>query len=46
VEQLGGEVVACAFLIELGFLPGRATLAPHAVHALITEGSEDEAAGA
>jgi adenine phosphoribosyltransferase len=35
VEQLGGEVVGCAFLIELAFLPGRAALAPHDVHALI-----------
>jgi adenine phosphoribosyltransferase len=35
VEQLGGEVVGCAFLIELAFLPGREALAPHDVHALI-----------
>jgi len=35
VEQLGGEVVGCAFLIELAFLPGRAALEPHDVHALI-----------
>jgi adenine phosphoribosyltransferase len=35
VEQLGGEVVGCAFLIELGFLDGRAALAPRPVHALI-----------
>jgi adenine phosphoribosyltransferase len=35
VEQLGGEVVGCAFLIELGFLPGREVLAPHDVYALI-----------
>ncbi|MBW3652005.1 MAG: adenine phosphoribosyltransferase [Actinobacteria bacterium] len=34
-ERLGGEVVGCAFLIELAFLPGRAALAPHDVHALI-----------
>lgn len=40
VEQLGGEVVACAFLLELGFLPGRASLAPHPVHALIVDGAE------
>lgn len=39
-EQLGGEVVGCAFLIELGFLPGRATLAPHAVHSLIVDAAE------
>jgi adenine phosphoribosyltransferase len=35
VAQLGGEVVGCAFLIELAFLGGRALLEPHAVHALI-----------
>ncbi len=35
VEQLGGVVVGCAFLIELAFLPGRETLTPHDVHALI-----------
>jgi adenine phosphoribosyltransferase len=36
VEQLGGEVVGCSFLVELSFLGGRAHLAPHAVHSLIT----------
>ena len=36
VEQLGGEVVGCAFVIELAFLSGRARLHPHDVHALIT----------
>ena len=40
VEQLGGEVVGCAFLIELAFLPGRAALAPHAARALIRFDSE------
>lgn len=35
-EQLGGEVVACGFLIELGFLSGRVALAPRDVHALLT----------
>ncbi len=35
VEQLGGEVVGCAFLIELAFLPGRAALEPHEARALI-----------
>ena len=35
VERCGGQVVACAFLIELGFLGGRARLARHEVHALI-----------
>jgi len=40
VEQLGGEVVGCAFLIELAFLGGRAALAPHDVHALISYDAE------
>jgi adenine phosphoribosyltransferase len=40
VEQLGGEVVGCAFLIELSFLGGRALLEPHDVHALIRYDSE------
>jgi adenine phosphoribosyltransferase len=35
VEQLGGEVVGCGFLIELGFLSGREALAPHDVHSLL-----------
>ncbi len=36
VQQLGAEVVGCAFLVELAELNGRARLAPHDVHALIT----------
>jgi adenine phosphoribosyltransferase len=40
VEQLGGEVVGCAFLIELAFLPGREVLAPHDVQALISYDEE------
>jgi adenine phosphoribosyltransferase len=40
VEQLGGVVVGCAFLIELAFLPGRAALAPHDVRALISYDEE------
>jgi adenine phosphoribosyltransferase len=35
VRSLGGEVVGCAFLVELSFLGGRARLAPYDVHALI-----------
>jgi adenine phosphoribosyltransferase len=35
VEQLGGRVVGCAFVVELGFLPGRETLAGYDVHALV-----------
>ena len=36
VEQLGGEVVGCGFLIELVFLEGRKRLAPREVHALLS----------
>jgi adenine phosphoribosyltransferase len=36
VERLGGEVVACGFLIELAFLGGRGRLAPRPAHALLT----------
>lgn len=35
VEKLGGTVVSLAFVIELGFLKGRAKLVPHDVRALI-----------
>jgi adenine phosphoribosyltransferase len=35
VEQLGGEVVGCGFLVELAFLDGRKRLAPHPAHALL-----------
>jgi adenine phosphoribosyltransferase len=35
VERLGADVVACAFLIELSFLEGRAPLAPRPVVSLI-----------
>jgi adenine phosphoribosyltransferase len=35
VEQLGGEVVGCAFVVELAFLDGRKQLAGHDVHALV-----------
>ncbi|HEX4345735.1 MAG TPA: adenine phosphoribosyltransferase [Solirubrobacteraceae bacterium] len=40
VGQLGGEVVGCAFLIELAFLGGRALLEPHDVRALIRYDAE------
>jgi adenine phosphoribosyltransferase len=36
VAELGGEIVGCAFLVELAFLDGRARLAPHAVRSLVT----------
>jgi adenine phosphoribosyltransferase len=35
VERLGGEIAACAFLVELRFLGGRARLAPHEVMTLV-----------
>jgi adenine phosphoribosyltransferase len=37
-RRLGGEVVACAFVIELVFLGGRRRLAPVEVHSLIRYG--------
>jgi adenine phosphoribosyltransferase len=40
VEQLGGTVAGCGFLIELAFLDGRAALAGYDVHALITYDDE------
>jgi adenine phosphoribosyltransferase len=40
VERLGGEVVGCAFLIELAFLPGREVLAPYDVRTLISYDAE------
>jgi adenine phosphoribosyltransferase len=36
VEQLGGTVAGCGFLIELGELRGRDRLVPRDVHALLT----------
>lgn len=35
VEQLGGNVVGCAFLIELEGLGGRDRIAPNEMHALV-----------
>ena len=35
VERCGGRVAACAFVIELVKLGGRARIAPHEVHALV-----------
>jgi adenine phosphoribosyltransferase len=40
VEQLDGEVVACAFLIELAFLDGRETLAGYDVRSLLRVDAE------
>ncbi len=35
IEKLGGEVVGCAFLIELDGLGGRGHITPHPMHALV-----------
>jgi adenine phosphoribosyltransferase len=35
VQKLGGEIIACVFLVELSFLGGRERLAPYHVHSLI-----------
>ena len=35
VEKLGGEVVACAFVVELAMLAGREQLAHYPLHSLI-----------
>ena len=40
VEQVGGEVVGCNFLIELAFLGGRSRLGGHDVQALLRYDSE------
>ena len=40
VEQAGGVVAGCAFVIELGFLNGRERLAGYDVHSLISYSSE------
>jgi adenine phosphoribosyltransferase len=40
VEQLDGEVVACAFLIELAFLAGRENLADYDVRSLLRVDTE------
>ena len=36
IEQAGGTVVGCAFLVELGFLNGRAKLTNYQVYSLLT----------
>lgn len=40
VQQGGGHVVACAFIVELAFLSGRDLLAPHTVEALVRYDAE------
>jgi len=40
IEQLGGEVVGLAFVVELSFLGGRDKLYPYPVHSLVTYDAE------
>jgi adenine phosphoribosyltransferase len=40
VEQAGGVVAGCAFVIELEFLRGRERLSKYDVHSLISYASE------
>ena len=40
VEQLGGRVAGCSFLIELAFLGGREKLAGREVHSLLVDETE------
>jgi adenine phosphoribosyltransferase len=40
VTRLGGTVVECAFIIELGFLNGRQKLQPYKVYSLLQFDSE------
>jgi len=40
VEQVGGVVAGCAFVIELAFLRGRERLADYDVHSLLSYDSE------
>ena len=40
VEQAGGVVAGCAFVIELAFLDGRERLADYDVHSLVVYDSE------
>jgi adenine phosphoribosyltransferase len=35
VEHLRGEIVECAFIVELAFLHGRERLAPHAAYSIV-----------
>lgn len=35
IEQAGGQVASCAFLVELGFLKGRERLEPYDIYSLL-----------
>jgi adenine phosphoribosyltransferase len=38
IDQLGGKVVACCFVVELGFLPGREKIGEIAVESIVNYG--------
>lgn len=40
VEELGAEIAACAFILELSFLPGRKALDKYPVHTLLKVSGE------
>ena len=40
VEDVGGQIVGVAFVIELAFIPGRDKLANYDVHSLLVVESE------
>ena len=40
VEQLGGDIIACGFLIELAFLGGRAKLGEYPIHSILSYDAE------
>lgn len=42
LDELGADLAGIAVLIELGFLQGRAKLAPHPVHAIVRYGTPPE----
>mgnify|MGYP000650922591 CR=1 FL=1 len=42
VEELGGEIISCAFLIELDFLEGRDKLESYDIFSLLSYSSEEE----
>lgn len=35
VEELGGDIVGCSFVVELAFLPGREKISAYPVHSLM-----------
>jgi adenine phosphoribosyltransferase len=40
VSHLGGDIVGCAFLVELCFLPGREKIGDYDIHTLLQVGGE------